>query len=56
MPLPNASAAQKTGLRVDANSLTNKDPVVGSRIGNDKRPRVYECYWAHFAAEIQLSE
>ena len=26
------------------------------QIGNEKRPRVYECYWAHFAAEIQLSE
>ena len=26
------------------------------RIGPDKRPRVYECYWAHFAAEIHLSE
>ena len=21
-----------------------------------KRRRVYECYWAHFAAEIHLSE
>ncbi len=26
------------------------------RIRNEKRPRVYECYWAHFAAEIHLSE
>ena len=25
-------------------------------IGNDKRLRVNECYWAHFAAEIHLSE
>ena len=25
-------------------------------IGNEKRRRVYECYWAHFAAEIHLSE
>ena len=23
---------------------------------NDKRSRVYECFWAHFAAEIHLSE
>jgi len=22
----------------------------------EKRPRVYECCWAHFAAEIHLSE
>ena len=26
------------------------------RIGNEKRRRVYEYYWAHFAAEIHLSE
>jgi hypothetical protein len=26
------------------------------RISTEKRPRVYECYWAHFAAEIHLSE
>jgi hypothetical protein len=26
------------------------------RIRNEKRPRFYECYWAHFAAEIHLSE
>jgi hypothetical protein len=25
-------------------------------IDNEKRRRVYECYWAHFAAEIHLSE
>ena len=24
--------------------------------GTDKPPRVHECYWAHFAAEIHLSE
>ena len=27
-----------------------------SRISPEKRPRVYECYWAHFEAEIHLSE
>ena len=27
-----------------------------SAISPDKRPRVYECYWAHFATEIHLSE
>ena len=26
------------------------------RMGNERRHRVYECYWAHFAAEIHLSE
>ena len=26
------------------------------RIRNEKRRRVYEYYWAHFAAEIHLSE
>ena len=26
------------------------------QIGTGKRPRVYECYWAHFAAAIHLSE
>src|SRR5664280_2403006 len=26
------------------------------RIRNGKRPRVYACYWAHFAVEIHLSE
>ena len=25
-------------------------------VGTDKRARVYECYWAHFAAEFHLSE
>ena len=28
----------------------------GFGIRTDKRRRVYECYWAHFAAEIHLSE
>jgi hypothetical protein len=26
------------------------------QIGTCKRHKVYECYWAHFAAEIHLSE
>ena len=31
--------------------------VVGdlARMRNEKRRRVYECHWAHFAAEIHLS-
>ena len=36
-----------------------EEPEVGlqefRQIGTRKRPRVYECYWAYFAAEIHLS-
>jgi hypothetical protein len=31
-------------------------PQSNDGIRTDKRPRVYECYWAHFAAEIHLDE
>jgi hypothetical protein len=43
--------------RVEFNGFP-RSPVLGdlARIRNKKRPRVYECYWAHFAAEIHLSE
>jgi len=45
-------------------TLTGKQPKAlhertfsaDHRISIGKRPRVYECYWAHFAAEIHLSE
>src|ERR1017187_4864006 len=35
---------------------TARTIVFSRHIGIEKRRRVYECYWAHFAAEIHLSE
>ena len=43
-----------------AKDSETEGPEVGlqefRQIGTGKCPRVYECYWAHFAAEIHLSE
>ena len=41
---------------MQGNALIQLELLTDGRISIGKRPRVYEYYWAHFAAEIHLSE